>query len=134
MKGVRKMWGLVVLVCALAPGCMTNKKPVLAAASSAAVNLTGTQWSLEDLGGKAVIQNSRATLAFPEAGRVAGNGSCNRFTGSAEIKGGAIQLGPLAATRMMCEGEASAQEAEYLKALERAQRFEVKDGKLYLYL
>jgi hypothetical protein len=31
-------------------------------------------------------------------------------------------------------GEASTQETEYLKALEGAQRFEVKEGKLCLYV
>jgi heat shock protein HslJ len=79
-----------------------------------------------------VIADSRATLAFPEAGKVAGNGSCNRFTGAAELNGKAIKLGPLASTRMACMGEASTQETEYLKALEGAQRFEAKEGKLYL--
>jgi heat shock protein HslJ len=54
-----------------------------------------------------VIADSRATLAFPEAGKVAGNGSCNRFTGAAELNGRAIKLGPLASTKMACMGEAS---------------------------
>ena len=53
--------------------------------------------------------------------------------GAGEINGSAIKLGPLASTRMACMGEASTQETEYLKALEGVQRFEVKDGKLYLY-
>ena len=65
-----------------------------------------------------MIADSRATLAFPEAGKVAGNGSCNRFTGAAEINGSAIKLGPLASTRMACMSEASTQETGYLKALE----------------
>jgi heat shock protein HslJ len=82
-----------------------------------------TQWSLEDLAGKAVIADSRATLTFPEAGKVAGNGSCNRFTRAAEINGSAIKLAPLASTRMECIDE----------KLEGAQRFEVKDARLYLY-
>jgi hypothetical protein len=85
------------------------------------------------LADKPVIANSRATLTFTEAGKVAGNGSCNRFTGSAEINGSAIKFGPLAATRMMCEPDASKQETEYLKLLEGVQRFEMKNGKLYLY-
>jgi heat shock protein HslJ len=100
---------------------------------NAGATLTGTQWSLEDLAGKAVIADSRATLAFPVQGKVAGNGSCNRFAGSAEINGSTIKFGPLVATRMMCEPDASNQETQYLKALESVQRFAVKDGKLYLY-
>ena len=135
MKNMVKVSGLAVAVCAILGGCMADKKPTQAAASpTTAVNLTGTEWSLEELGGKGVMANSRATLTFPEAGKVAGNGSCNRFTGEAELNGNAIKLGPLASTRMMCQGEASTQEAAYLKALEGAQRFEVKQGKFYLYV
>lgn len=77
---------------------------------------------------------SRATLTFLEAGKVEGNGSCNRFAGSAETNGATIKFGPLAATRMMCEPDASNQETEYLKALEGVHRFEVNGEKLYLFV
>ena len=139
MKNRVRVLGLGVLVCGMSGGCTADKKSTQTAgppaAPAEAVRLTGTQWSLEDLGGKPVITDSRATLTFPETGnQVAGNGSCNRFTGAAEIAASAIKLGPLASTRMACMGEASTQETEYLKALEGAQRFEVKEGKLYLYV
>ena len=126
--------GLTVMVWVIFAACNAEKKPAQAAAPTTPVTLRGTQWSLEDLAGKAVIADSRATLAFPEPGKVAGNGSCNRFAGSAEINGSTIKFGPLVATRMMCEPEVSNQETQYLKALETVQRFAVKDGKLYLYL
>ena len=138
MKNRMSVLGLGVVLCAMLGGCPAEKTPTQTtarpAAPAPAVNLTGTQWSLEDLGGKPVIADSRATLAFLEAGKVAGNGSCNRFTGAAELNGRAIKLGPLASTKMACMGEASTQETEYLKALEGAQRFERKEGKLYLYV
>ncbi|HEY1471498.1 MAG TPA: META domain-containing protein [Candidatus Acidoferrum sp.] len=73
-------------------------------------------------------------LAFPEAGRAAGNASCNRFTGSAEISGDSIKFGMLASTRMACADSAvSSQETEYLKALGAAKRFELKDSTLLIY-
>jgi heat shock protein HslJ len=125
---------LTVIAGVIFAACNAEKKPTQAPAPTTPVTLTGTQWSLEDLAGKAVISNSRATLTFPEVAKVSGNGSCNRFAGSAEIHGSAIKFGPLAATRMMCDPDASNQETQYLKALERVQRFAVKDGKLYLYL
>jgi heat shock protein HslJ len=134
MRNRVRVLGLGVLVCAMSGGCTADKNPTQTAAPAAGLNLTGTQWSLEDLGDKPVIANSRATLTFQEAGKVAGNGSCNRFTGAAEINRSTIKLGRLASTRMACMGEASTQETEYLKALVGAQRFEVKDGKLYLYV
>src|SRR5262245_8571340 len=134
MRNSVKVLGLGVLVCAMLGGCTANKSSTQTAAPAAGVNLTKTQWRLEDLAGKPVIADSRATLTFQETGKVVGNGSCNRFTGTEEISGSTIKMGRLASTRMACMGEASTQETEYLKALEGAQRFEVKDGKLYLYV
>jgi heat shock protein HslJ len=77
MKNRMSVLGLGVVLCAMLGGCPADKTPTQTAATPAAlapaVNLTGSQWSLQDLGGKPVIADSRATLAFPEAGKVAGN-------------------------------------------------------------
>jgi len=96
-------------------------------------NLTGTQWLLEDLGGAGVIDNIQSTLTFPEAGKTAGNGSCNRFFGPAEIIGSAIKLGPLGSTRMACPMAVMNQEAKYIDALQAAERFEWKAPYLLIY-
>jgi len=88
---------------------------------------------LEDIKGGGVLDNSQATLAFPKAGNVAGNGSCNRFFGPTEIKGDANKLGPLASSRMACPEAVMNQEAAYLKALQAAERFEWKDPYLLIY-
>jgi heat shock protein HslJ len=55
-------------------GCEAGKKPAQSAVKQQPVNLTGTQWTLEEIGGKPAIEHSKATLAFLEAGRVSGNG------------------------------------------------------------
>src|SRR5215469_13719025 len=112
MKNRVALAGFAGVVCLMLGGCPADQKPAQATApsTSAAANLSGTAWTLEDLGGKPAIANSQATLAFPEAGKVAGNASCNRFTGTAEISGNAMKFGRLASTRMMCEGPASTQE------------------------
>jgi len=115
-------------------GCEAGKKPAQSASQQQPVNLTGTQWTLEEIGGKPAIEHSKATLAFLQAGRVSGHGSCNRFMGPAEMSGDKIKLGPLAGTKMMCDPGASDQETAYLKALESVQKFEVKDGKLLIYV
>ena len=88
-----------------------------------AFNLSGSEWSLEDIGGHAV-DHGQATLAFSEAGKIAGNGSCNRFFGSAEINGNSIKFSALGSTRMACPEEVMNQEAKYLEALQAAERFE----------
>jgi heat shock protein HslJ len=96
-------------------------------------DLSGSQWRLEDIGGAGVIDNSQATLAFPEAGKIAGNDSCNRFFGSAEIKGDTIKLSPLGATRMACPEAVMNQETKYLRTLQSAERFELKYPYLLIY-
>lgn len=95
--------------------------------------LTGSEWLLEDLAGAGVIDNAQATLAFPEEGKVAGRGSCNRFFGPAKISGDSMQLGPLGATRMACPEAVMNQETKYLDALQKVERFEWKDPYLLLY-
>ena len=97
-------------------------------------NLIKTEWQLEDLGGKGVVDWARATLAFPGENQAAGNGSCNRFFGPVEIKGDAIHFGPLVATRMAClAGAVSKQESDYLEALRNAERFSVDGPYLLIY-
>jgi heat shock protein HslJ len=96
-------------------------------------SLTGSEWLLEDLAGSGVMDGIQATLIFPETGKIAGNGSCNRFFGSAEISGDTIKLGPLASTRMACPDPVMNQEMKYLAALQAAERFEWKDPNLLIY-
>jgi len=95
--------------------------------------LVGSEWLLEDLSGSGVIDDVKATLTFPEVAKVAGNGSCNRFFGPAEITGDAIKLGPLASSRMACPESVMNQEAKYLNALRSAERFEWNDPYLLIY-
>jgi heat shock protein HslJ len=117
---------------------VSSMKEVKAASQSesgktVSFNLVGTEWLLEDLGGAGVIDNIQATLTFPEAGKTAGKGSCNRFFGAAEITASAIKLGPLGATRMSCPEAVMNQETKYLDALQAAERFEWKEPYLLIY-
>ena len=96
-------------------------------------NLSGSEWLLEDLGGNGVLDNVQATLAFPEAGKVAGNGSCNRFFGIMEINGNNIKLSPLGSSRMACAEAVMNQETKYLQMLQAAERFEWKEPHLLIY-
>jgi heat shock protein HslJ len=104
-------------------------KPVPAAA----FHLVNSEWLLKDLAGSEVIDAVQATLALQETGKVSGNGSCNRFFGSAKIDGNAIKFGPLGATRMACPEAVMNQETKYLSALQAADRFEWKPPYLLLH-
>lgn len=59
---------------------------------SASSPLNGTAWVLEDLGGTGVLDRVQATLEFSDSGKVAGNGSCNRFFGSVQLSGETISF------------------------------------------
>ena len=133
MKNIRRL-SLLLAASVFLLGCDAEKKPVKAAVPVPATNLVGTQWSLEDLAGQAVTADARATLTFPENGRVSGNASCNRFTGPGQVNGSSLKIGNLALTRMLCEPTANEQEQRYIKALGDAERFEIKDDKLLIYV
>ena len=80
------------------------------------------KWVVFELNGKAV---TGLTLDYA-ADKVSGTGGCNQFNGPISIEDDAVQIGPLASTRMMCEGK-SETEAQYFAALEAARTF-VLDG------
>lgn len=121
-----------LLLVLLALGCAT-RATVPAGAGKTAVELTGTSWRLEELGGTAALGDVEATLEFPEAGRASGRASCNRFFGTVEISGSSIRFGPLAATKMSCGAAADAQERRYLDALQAAERFDFDGPALRIY-
>lgn len=115
--------------CAARPPASTD-----AGESQTSTHLVGTSWRLEDLGGQKALEGVEATLEFPEAGKVSGRGSCNRFFGAVEISGQSIKFGPLAATKMACiDDAANAQEKKYLEALQKAERFALDGAALRIY-
>jgi heat shock protein HslJ len=94
--------------------------------------LVGTAWRLRTIGGEAVLADVEATLEFPEAGRVAGRGSCNRFFGTVRVDGDSVAFGGMGATRMACAEAVMRQEDAYLRALEAATRLRRDGGRLTL--
>jgi heat shock protein HslJ len=84
-----------------------------------------------EAGASAVPKTRHACGSF--SGRVAGGGSCNRFTGAADIGPGTARFGPLAATRMACVPAAMDQQARYLKALEGAEPMALDGPYLLVY-
>jgi heat shock protein HslJ len=127
---------LAVLASLALLSCTAKHKPAAAtpaAPAAVAFSLAGSEWRLEDLAGSGVVDHVQATLAFPEAGKVAGNGSCNRFFGSVEVSGNALKLSPLGSTRMACPEAVMNQETKYLNALQAAERYEWKDPYLLIY-
>jgi heat shock protein HslJ len=57
--------------------------------------------------------------------RAAGNGGCNRFGGTYTLEGSGLRFGPLASTKMFCEGVIE-QEQAFLGALAAATGYRVE--------
>jgi len=97
-------------------------------------SLLGTEWRLVEMDGQILPERPAATLAFTEPGKVAGNGSCNRFFGSVTVSGEQIGFGQIGATKMACMGPAGQLEPRYFAALQQAQRYEVKNTSLVIHM
>jgi heat shock protein HslJ len=84
-------------------------------------------WVAVELDGKPV---EGLTLDYT-TDQVSGTGGCNRFNGAISIEDDAVQIGPIAATKMICEGKSEV-EARYFAALEAARSFTVQGNMLTL--
>lgn len=82
-------------------GCATN-----GAADQSA--LAGTHWALVSLDGMPV-SDSGAHLRFDGA-RLAASVGCNQLSADWRVEGGRIVAGPVAATRMFCDGKMDAEQ------------------------
>ncbi len=79
--------------------------------------LANTSWVVTSIGAVATLADARPTMAFAPEGVVSGSGGCNTYCGPFRTDGGGIEVGDLASTMMLCEGERGAQEAAFLGAL-----------------
>jgi heat shock protein HslJ len=122
--------GAALAVAACAPSSPSTPAPE----ARKPMDLVGTEWLLEDNGGRGVLDNVEATLTFLPDGRVAGRGSCNRFTGSVTMEGATLSFKPLATTMMACPPAVMEQERTYLAALQAAERYEVSGSGPWLYI
>lgn len=125
----------LTLLLALGGCAAPTEKPDSPPPSPAAPSLVGSEWRLQDLSGRTVLNGVDATLAFPAVGQVSGRGSCNRFTGSVSTDTNLhMQLSRIASTRMACPVSVNEQESLYLSALQQVHHFEIKDEQLLLYV
>ncbi|RME72947.1 MAG: META domain-containing protein [Verrucomicrobia bacterium] len=99
--------------------------------------INSTTWQLIELEGAAVSAGSGLPLpscAIDEAaGRIAGHGGVNTFSGTIRREDdGRIRIGPIATTRMAGPAEAMRIENAFLGVLERVDQLRVRDGVLEL--
>lgn len=84
---------LALPLCGLLAGCMTP--------APAGTGLAGSEWKFTTIDGAAPV--AEATLSFGDD-RLAASAGCNRMGGAWRSEGGKLVAGPLAMTKMACEG------------------------------
>lgn len=99
------------------------------------VDLYNIKWQLKSIHHKDEVSYiyTNAFVSFDETKkRISGNGSCNTFGGSLEVKDNFIRFGQLFSTRMYCE-QAQKIETDFFAALSKVTRYEIKGNSLLLY-
>ncbi|MFW5835058.1 MAG: META domain-containing protein [Pseudomonadota bacterium] len=95
--------------------------------------LVGPEWIVEDVAGTGIVDRSRITLTFDDAGRLAGSAGCNRFTTSYTLTGEGLSVARPAATMMACPEALMNQERRFLEALAATTAFDIdRTGALVL--
>ena len=85
-------------------------------------------WTLKELGGAPFP--TTATLTFPKAGEIAGQGPCNRYFGAMKAPYPWFKAGPIGSTRMACPNLNA--ETAFLNALKAVTLSEVAGDTLIL--
>ena len=83
---------------------------------------------------RSLISGTEITASFDEEGKLSGSASCNTYSATYTVDGGAIEISPPASTKKLCpepEG-VMAQEATYLAALPTAVAYRIDAGSLQL--
>lgn len=97
--------------------------------------LEGVHWRLQAMQNrpfKPVAGMRERPYLLIEGERVSGYSGCNRYSGKVNISGDQLQLGPVASTRMACQGGADRQEQEYLETLSQVKRYQLAQDRLLL--
>jgi len=89
------------------------------------LSLTGIDWIANGVnngrgGVQSIVIDNEITAVFGEDGSLSGSAGCNNYSGTYDIDGENMSIGPLAATEKFCEQPEGTmdQESEYLAALQ----------------
>ena len=123
---------ILAIVTLLAGACVES-----APAPAPTEGLEDTRWILESYGEpenlKSMLEGTEITAVFDRAeGRVHGSAGCNTYSGDYQISDSKLSIPLIVSTEMGClepEGIME-QELQYLKTLQAAESYEIRDGKL----
>lgn len=113
---------------------LTLPEPGAKNVSGALAQLFGRRWWLAEVEGTA-LRVSKPYIEFDrEAGRFAGDGGCNRISGSFELNGTNLKFSRVISTRRAClDVETQRVETNFLRALEQVTGLQIQDDILRLY-
>ncbi len=97
--------------------------------------LEGPTWVVQEMSvdGTMTAPISEAPpFAVFEDGAVAGSPGCNSYSGTYQIEGDSMTIGPLASTLMACTAELLGQETFYFELLAQTDSYEVSGDQLTL--
>ncbi len=94
-----------------------------------AQNIEG-QYQLVEIKNSSALTETNYTLKI-ETNQISGR-VCNSFSGQAKVEAGKLIVGPLASTKMACQGEAGRVESIVFKVINNSPDFQYQAGKLTL--
>lgn len=94
-------------------------------------DIFGTHWKLTRIEGKPVDSDQAFIRFDDEKNSAGGNSGCNAFGGDLEKNGSSIKISNIISTKMFCENGSDI-EKKFFAYLDRVDRFEIKNGKLFL--
>lgn len=74
-------------------------------------------WMVTSIGGEPVLPQTEVTFSIASDHRAGGNGGCNNYFTEASFGAPPLAFGPIAGTRMACDGVVLTQEARFFAAL-----------------
>ena len=92
-----------------------------------AAALQGSEWKPVRIGAIDVPEESSAFIRFRSKGRLSGFSGCNDLFAEYQAKDGVVFVGPVAATRTICDERVMVRESAIAAALESARTFQ-RDG------
>lgn len=108
------------------------KDEAAASADPLAVLGTGVEWRVTEIDGQPVPEGVTVTITQPEPGLLAGTSGCNRYSGRISAEGGALKIGALAGTRMMCPDAQMQAEQAFHSNISRIEGARITEGMLEL--
>ncbi|TZF81465.1 META domain-containing protein [Pedobacter sp. BS3] len=94
--------------------------------------LENTHWKLIALDQKPVDFGDNAFLELKDGDKISGKAACNSFFGEYEARSKSIKFSKIGSTKMFCNNLMD-QENLILTNLQKANRYEIRYGMLYLY-